>query len=52
MQLVKDSDGTDFERSKFTKVDKFKFIIVTSNQHPSEELTDKIFVIRIFVALA
>ncbi|KAK3089405.1 hypothetical protein FSP39_003377 [Pinctada imbricata] len=51
LQLVKETDGPEYDKTKFNDYRKgnFRFFIVTKNPYPSDDLLDKTYVIRIFV---
>lgn len=49
MQLVKETDGDSYQKSKFQhhRAERFMFVLVTKNKFPSEFLIDSTYAIRI-----
>lgn len=51
LKLIKEGDGPDYEKNKFTsyRTQNFKFWIITKNPYPPEYLLDRCYTIRIYV---
>ena len=51
LKLVRATDGEEYEEAKFSadRIDKFHFVILTSNKFPSRELMESTYAIRVHV---
>ncbi|XP_021375352.1 putative IQ motif and ankyrin repeat domain-containing protein [Mizuhopecten yessoensis] len=51
LKIVKKSDGDEYAKTKFNdlRTKNFKFVIITKNPYPPEELLEKTYVIRMYV---
>nr|XP_022312740.1 putative IQ motif and ankyrin repeat domain-containing protein [Crassostrea virginica] len=51
LKLIKEGDGPDYEKNKFTsyRTQNFKFWIITKNPYPPEYLLERCYTIRIYV---
>ena len=51
LSLVKESDGEEYHPTKFQddRIEKFKFIILTSERFPAKDMLDQTYIIRVLV---
>ena len=51
LSLVKESDGEEYHPTKFQddRIEKFKFIILTSERFPAKDVLDQTYIIRVLV---